>query len=407
VSNQAVQLTEEAAIPAGANAYINVYADILRSQLKNMADAFWKPTAQKSLRRFTSGEVAKLLGITDTRVRQLSIEGNGPQPEVAPNGRRSYSLADIHALRAHLDATTNTGKRFSPRRSADEHLQVLAVTNFKGGSAKTTSAAHLAQYLVLRGYRVLAIDLDPQASLSALHGIQPEIDVGPNDTVYAALRYDEEQRRPLAEVIRPTYFSGLDIVPAHLELMEYEHETPKALAEGRRDGLFFARLQDAILTVADNYDVVIVDCPPQLGYLTLAALTAATSIVVTVHPQMLDVASMSQFLTMTGGLLDVIQNAGAVIHYDAMRFLLTRYEVQDGPQTRIAALLRNLFGEAVLTNVMVKSAAVSDAGLTQSTLYEVVRETMNRATYDRALESMNAVNSEIEAIIRQAWGRAA
>ena len=67
--------------------------------------------------------------------------------------------------------------------------------NFKGGSGKTTTAAHLAQYLALRGYRVLAIDLDPQASLSALFGHQPEFDVGENETLYGAIRYDERPPR--------------------------------------------------------------------------------------------------------------------------------------------------------------------------------------------------------------------
>jgi len=74
-------------------------------------------------------------------------------------------------------------------------LQVIAVTNFKGGSGKTTTTAHLAQYLALQGYRVLAIDLDPQASLSALFGYQPELDLSGNDTLYGAVRYDEARQR--------------------------------------------------------------------------------------------------------------------------------------------------------------------------------------------------------------------
>ena len=61
---------------------------------------------------------------------------------------------------------------------------------------------------------------------------------------------------------------------------------------------------------ADDYDVVVIDCPPQLGYLTLSALCASTSVIVTVHPQMLDVASMSQFLVMTADLLGVVREAG-------------------------------------------------------------------------------------------------
>ncbi len=64
---------------------------------------------------------------------------------------------------------------------------------------------------------------------------------------------------------------------------------------GDEHSLFFARVQQALETVADDYDVVVLDCPPQLGYLTLSSLCASTSVIVTVHPQMLDVASMSQF----------------------------------------------------------------------------------------------------------------
>ena len=69
------------------------------------------------------------------------------------------------------------------------------------------------------------------------------------------------------------------------------------------------------------------------------------------------------------------------------------------------ALLRNLFGDFVLTNPMVKSAAVSDAGLTKQTLYEIGRENLTRATYDRAVEALDSVHVEIENLILKAWGR--
>ncbi len=85
-------------------------------------------------------------------------------------------------------------------------------------------------------------------------------------------------------------------------------------------------ISQVIEDVADNYDVVIIDCPPQLGYLTLSALTAATSILVTVHPQMLDVMSMNQFLAMTSNLLREIENAGAKFNFNWMRYLITRFE---------------------------------------------------------------------------------
>jgi len=132
-------------------------------------------------------------------------------------------------LRHYLEETGRQSRRYVPQRRLSDHMQIIAVVNFKGGSGKTTTAAHLAQHLALSGHRVLAVDLDPQASLSALHGFQPEFDVGANETIYAALRYDDE-RRPLREIIKRTNFPGLDIVPGNIELMEFEYDTPRVLA---------------------------------------------------------------------------------------------------------------------------------------------------------------------------------
>lgn len=380
-------------------------AQQLSAKLLAHRKKLFPPEARKTLRRFSSGEAAKLIGINDGYLRQLSLDAKGPQPETSPTGRRSYSFEDIQALRVFLDEGGKAGRRYLPRRGKGEHLQVISVANFKGGSGKTTTAAHLAQYLALQGYRVLAIDLDPQASLSALHGYQPEFDIGENETLYGAIRYDGA-RRELKEIIRRTYFPGLDIIPGNIELMEFEHESPKALAEKKQgDALFFARVAQALGTVADDYDVVVLDCPPQLGFLTLSALCAATAVLITVHPQMLDLMSMCQFLIMTSDLLSVVAKAGGNMEYDWMRYLVTRFEPTDGPQTQMVAFMRSIFGERVLTSSMVKSTAISDAGITKQTLYEVSREQFTRATYDRAIEALGAVNGEIEGLIRTGWGR--
>lgn len=401
---------DASALPS-ADVQIARDAQLLSGQLSAMRERLFPPESRKQLRTFTSGEAARLIGITDGYLRQLSLSGPAPQPSmVSDTGRRSYTLGDVNALRHYLAGQGGTKARHYVRHrdpAAGEALQVLAVTNFKGGSGKTTTTAHLAQYLALQGYRVLAMDLDPQASLSALFGYQPELDLAGNDTIYGAIRYDGE-RVPLETVIRKSYFDGLDFVPGNLELQEFEHATPRHLAERGGDavgGMFFARVQAAIASVADRYDVVVLDCPPQLGFLTLGALCAATSVIVTVHPQMLDVASMSQFLFMASDLLSVVREAGGELNFDFLRYLITRYEPNDGPQTQILAFLRSQFGERVLTAPMVKSTAISDAGLTKQTLYEVGRENFTRATYDRAMESLTAVNTEIEGLINAAWGR--
>lgn len=378
-------------------------AAALSAQLQALREKLFPPEAKKQLRRFSSGDAAALIGVTDSYLRHLDGLGEGLDPEKTSGGRRAYTLEQIHALRRHL---ARSKPSYLPTRRAGDHLQVIAVTNFKGGSGKTTTSAHLAQFFALRGYRVLAIDLDPQASMSALFGYQPEFDVGENQTLYGAIRYDDA-KRPLSQIIRRTYFAGLDFVPGNLELHEFEHDTPRVLAGMGEapDNLFFARVGEAIRSVEQQYDVVVIDCPPQLGFLTLSALCAATSVLITVHPQMLDVASMNQFLAMTADLLAVVREAGGNLQYDWLRYLITRLEPNDGPQAQIVAFLRSLFGERVLTAMMVKSTAVSDAGLSKQTIYEAGRESMRRQTYDRAVESMDHVNREIESLIKQAWGR--
>ncbi|MDH2328135.1 plasmid partitioning protein RepA [Cereibacter sp. SYSU M97828] len=381
---------------------VGEHAARLSERLQQHREQLFPPDASKELRKFTSGEVADLLGVKDAYLRKLHLDGRGPSPETRAGGRRYYSLEDVQALRVLLEKGTKTPGTYIPGRRAGDHLQVITVINFKGGSGKTTTAAHLAQKLALDGYRVLAIDLDPQASFSALHGFQPEFDLIDGGTLYDAIRYDDPV--PLADVIRKSYFPGLDIIPGNLDLMEFEHETPRALAE-RSAQFFFTRVGDKLAEVQDDYDVVVIDCPPQLGFLTMSALSAATAVLVTVHPQMLDVMSMCQFLLMTSNLLGVVAEAGGNMSYDWLRYVVTRYEPGDGPQNQMVSFMRSMFGEHVLNHPVLKSTAISDAGITKQTLYEVERTQFTRSTYERAMESLNAVNGEIEALIQTAWGR--
>jgi len=381
---------------------IGDHAERLSERLQAHRAQLFPPDARRTLRKFTSGEVADLLGVKDAYLRKLSLEGKGPSPETRAGGRRYYSPEDIQALRETLESGTKSPGTYLPGRREGDHLQVITVINFKGGSGKTTTSAHLAQKLALDGYRVLGIDLDPQASLSALHGFQPEFDLLDGGTLYDAIRYDDPV--PLSQVIQKTYFTNLDLIPGNLDLMEFEHDTPRALAQ-RDDNLFFTRVGSALAEIETDYDVVVIDCPPQLGFLTMSALSAATSVLVTVHPQMLDVMSMCQFLLMTSNLLGVVAEAGGDMSYDWMRYVITRYEPGDGPQNQMVSFMRSMFGDNVLNHTVLKSTAISDAGLTKQTLYEVEKGQFTRSTYERAMESLNAVNGEVEDLIQQAWGR--
>jgi len=382
---------------------IQTQAQDLAEHLAKHRFASFPPTAAKTFRRLHPTETMRFLGITESYLRTTAAELQGPSDE----RRRTYTLEDLSALRAAMAARSRTPQKFLPMRRGDDHLQCISVVNFKGGSAKTTTAANLTQFLALSGYRTLAIDLDPQASLTTLFGIAPEVSVAPNETLYGMIRFDDE-KVGAHQVIRKTYIPNLDVIPAGLELMEFEHEAPRAMMNNARgDTLALHRVAEGLADVEPDYDVIVIDCPPQLGYLTLSALIASTSVLITIHPQMLDVASMAQFLAMLGDLLATVAQATgrSNVSYDWLRYLITRFEPGDGPQNQMAAFLRLIFADYILKTPTLKSTAISDAGITSQTIYEVERSQFTKATYDRALESVNAVNAEILGLITSAWGR--
>src|SRR6516165_2395060 len=249
---------------------IAVQAEALSQKLQAHRLKLFPPSAEKPLRQFGITEAAKFLGVTPGYLKNLALDGKGPAPLASVRGWRSYTAEQIGQVRAYLEEYGRPGRHYLPHRRGSEHLQVIAVVNFKGGSCKTTTATHLAQHLSLRGHRVLAIDLDPQASLSALFGLQPELDLRPNESLYGAIRYDE-QARPLSQIIRRTNFPGLDLVPGGIEVSEFEYDTPMLLAKsgGKEAATCYSRLETVLASVQNEYDAVIIDCPPMLGYLTL------------------------------------------------------------------------------------------------------------------------------------------
>ncbi|MDG1352740.1 MAG: plasmid partitioning protein RepA [Sulfitobacter sp.] len=384
------------------NTRIRENAEDLAAALDSHMLKVFAPDARKELRRFTASEAAEMLGISTSFLRKLHFDEKIPDVESTTGGRRLYDAQTLLTIRKILEATAKTPGTYLRGRREGDKVQVLSFLNFKGGSGKTTSAIHTAQRLALKGLRVLAVDIDPQASLTTLFGYRPEVDFLNSGTIYDAIRYDDPL--PFSQIIQKTFFTGIDLAPGGLLLQEFEHETPQALRTNIQPA-FYARMAAALQEVEDQYDVIIFDCPPQLGYLTMSALCASTGVLITIVPNMLDVASMSQFLQMTADLLDVVSGAGANMTFDFMRFLINRYEPSDGPQQQVVAFLRQLFGDEVMVAPMLKSTAISDAGLTQQTVYEVERSAFHRNTYDRALDSLNLVNDEIEQLLQQAWGR--
>ena len=394
--------TSDTPVSGSIAASIAANAARLSEALNNHMRNSFQPDSRKTLRKFQPSEVSEMTGISMSNLRTRHQEGDFPEVETDSRGRRLYSAEEIDQIRQVMARTGRNGEAYRPGRREGDALQVISIVNFKGGSSKTTTAIHLAQRYALRGYRVLAIDMDPQASLTTMFGYRPEIEFAESGTIYDALRYDDPL--PLSAVVRKTYFHNLDLAPAGLMLSEYETETAYAL-QHKIDPPFTQRLAIALDEVEGDYDLVIIDCPPQLGFTTMTALLASSGLLITVLPSMLDVASMAQFLEMAGETVRTLEEVTGPIDWNFLKFLIARYEPTDVPQSQMAGFLRSILLDQVLNTPMLKSTAISDAGMTQQTIYELDPSQVVRKTLDRILESVNGVADEFEKTIQQAWGR--
>ncbi len=151
--------------------------------------------------------------------------------------------------------------------------KVIAIANQKGGVGKTTAAINLGGALAEQGFRILCVDMDPQANLTVGLGIN----IGTVDQSMADVLADSRAR--LEDVIIPTQTSGIDVAPATLELASTEVELFTAI--GREQAL-----HEALSSwIADRYDFVLIDCPPTLGLLTINGLVAADSVIIPVQTQ--------------------------------------------------------------------------------------------------------------------------
>ncbi|MCA1776993.1 MAG: plasmid partitioning protein RepA [Loktanella sp.] len=384
-----------------ASQRFDVMSKRLGSRLREHAEETFPPDAQKGLRRFAMREAAELIRLNQNTFRHHVSNLDGfPQGTLEGGNRRSFSAEELVEAQRMLLETGRIKPEEHPHRQPGEPCQVLTIFNLKGGSAKTSSVAHIGQLLGLRGYRVLLIDLDSQASLTNLFGVTPELDPD-MPTSYDLVR--AENPLPASDVIRKTNFPTVDLIPASMDIMEYEFEVALSFRQGTTT--FHSQIRDALEPVLDQYDVVIFDTPPQLNFSVISALFASTGVLIPLNASMLDVMSLASFLGMASNLMGVVESHAPAHGLQFVRVLITRYEHTDSPQVQISSLLRTVLGEAVLPAEFLKSTAIGDAANTQQSVFEVEPRDVNRRTYERAIDSVSRVTDEIEREIRKAWGR--
>jgi chromosome partitioning protein len=378
-------------------------ADVLRSTQRAAIEVENAPDQRKRLRSFSAQEAASLLGVTQRNLRAAPSATGRSSPAPTRMG-----FAEVQALRAALQGRV-AGVAPVPHRHATqgEDLATIVFTNFKGGSAKTTSSVHFAQYMALAGYRVLLVDLDSQGSTTAQFGLDPSGEVGRANsfTAWTAAR-DTGTLTDAQSLCQATYWPAIDLVPAGAILSEAEESLSRRAASGETETtLYFEELRSFLSALGDRYDIAVIDTRPDVNMLMTAALHAATGVVVPTRATMTDLASTGEFFAhLAGYVADFRAAFGQGLDFDFARILVTAYDPTDRSQEALVALLRERFGEAVLPGEFLHSRVMGTAGFGKETLYEYEPST-DRAAYNRVLASANAVNRAIEHEILRAWGR--
>ncbi len=219
---------------------------------------------------------------------------------------------------------------------------VIALVNQKGGVGKTTTAVNLSAFLGKKKKKVLLIDIDPQANATSGLGIsKAELE----DTVYDVLINDV----PMSEVIYETSADNVDICPTNINLAGAEIELVSLIS---REQI----LKKAIEEIKDNYDYIIIDCPPSLGLLAINALTAADGIIIPIQGEYYALEGLSQ-------LIDTINIIKKKINPDIeiLGVVLTMFNMRTQLSKQVREEVEKYFGKAVFNTIIPRNVKLAEA----------------------------------------------
>ncbi len=397
---------------------------------------------RKTLRMFSTWEITRyLIPVAPAHFRRV-LKQNPDLPQgrsETESGAKWFTLDEVLRLRAHFAAEGSRAKEYLPWRPKDLPAKIVAVANFKGGVGKTSTCAHLAMSAALDGYRVLVIDLDSQGSMTSIFGGKVADEWGTVFPLiarhYATHLRAENQRRldrgeaptPLDDtlsealkvkaggLIQKTHWPNIDLIGAQLNLYWAEFQIPvwRMAARGWKlwDALSDILADDGLL---DSYDIVFLDTPPALGYLTINGLAASDILLVPVGASFLEFDSTGRFFDMLHATFSSIEegeNLAAralgreelAFEWDAVRAVITRYDA--GQQAELAGLMQAYLGRALTPFRQDFTALIGQAGERISGIYEADYRDFNRETYMRGRETFDETYAAFKKLLLGCWRR--
>ncbi|SNR72342.1 AAA family ATPase [Puniceibacterium sediminis] len=396
----------------------------------------------RTLRLFSTWEITRYLIPVATGHFRRVLKQNPDLPQgrsETEGGAKWFTLDEVLRLRAHFGTEGSKAKEYLPYRPQGLPAKMVAVANFKGGVGKTSTAAHLAMSAALDGYKVLVIDLDSQGSMTSIFGgkVQDEWQtVFPLLARHYALHLrGENQRRmdrgeaplPLDDtlsdaldvkaqsLVQKTHWPNIDLIGAQLNLYWAEFQIPVWRMSGRGWKLWDA-LTDMLEAdgILDAYDIVFLDTPPALGYLTINGLAASDILLVPLGASFLEFDSTGRFFDMLHSTFSSIEDAENMaaralgrdelsFQWDAVRAVVTRYD--GSQQAELASLMQAYLGQTLSPHRQDFTALIGQAGEQVQGIYEADYRDFNRETYVRGRETFDATYAAFKQLLIGAWRR--
>jgi chromosome partitioning protein len=220
--------------------------------------------------------------------------------------------------------------------------RIIAIANQKGGVGKTTTAINLSSCLAMAEKRTLLVDIDPQANTTSGVGFDK---TNMENSVYDIFI----GRREILDIIKPTELSFLNVAPSSINLVGAEVELVSMMS---REHI----LEKALIPIVDNYDYVLIDCPPSLGLLTINALTAAGSVIIPIQCEYYALEGLSQLLQ----TIQLVQeNLNPALKIDGV--LLTMYDSRLNLSRQVADEARRFFNSRVYDTIINRNVRLSEA----------------------------------------------
>lgn len=358
--------------------------------LSQVRDAMMEPHPRKEAPTFNSAAIAAMCGIERTQIKYLALKHD------LPTGRKiDGSKAKEYSLEDTITWVKAIGQR--PTRPVGQSGKVIAVCNYKGGVAKTSTTVAIAQAATLRGLKVLIIDCDGQGSATQLAGLSPEQDVEIEHTIMPYIHGDQEDLR---YAVQDTYWHALSVIPASSGLLAAEFALP-AKAMAQRGFRFWEVLKTGVEPLRETFDLILIDTSPSLSHLTVNAMIAADALIMPCPPDALDFASSVQFWGIFSELTDSLPCAKEK-HYDFISIVYTKVQANE-----ISRLVKTWMTQAYGTHVngieIPESTAARTASAQLKTIYDLSKPDGSTESYRRYKEPLDRLADYVIEQLALAW----